>query len=62
MNYQRCTHGGRPCPKVYQALPMHSLNEATSRASCLPSVIVGAIVLGIAFLEMAVPAVVAVIR
>ena len=62
MNYQRCSHGGKPCPKVIQAIPMPSVHEATSRASCLPSLIVAAIVVGIAFLEGAVPAVVAVLR
>lgn len=54
--YQRCTHGGKPCPKVIQALPMPSVHEATSRSSCLPSLIVGALVVGLAFLNEAVPA------
>lgn len=61
MNYQRCSHGGKPCPKVMQAIPLPSVHEATHRASCLPSLIVGAFVLGIAFLEGAVPALVAVL-
>jgi hypothetical protein len=57
--YQGCTHGGKPCPKVIQAIPLPSVQEATHRASCLPSLIVGAFVLGLAFLEGAVPAFVA---
>lgn len=60
--YQTCTHGGKPCPKVYQALPLPSLHEAHNRASCLPSLAVGAFILGIAFLEGAVPLVVAALR
>lgn len=57
IRYQtRCTHGGKPCPKVIQALPMTSVHEATSRASCLPSLVVGALILGLAFLNQAVPA------
>lgn len=47
----------RGTPKVIQALPMQSVHEATSRASCLPSLIVGGLVLGLAFLEGAVPVV-----
>jgi hypothetical protein len=58
MNYQTCRHGGKPCPKVYQALPMHSLNEARSRASCLPTIAVALFILGIAALETGVPALV----
>ena len=56
-----CRHGGKPCPKVIQAIPIRSqsVHEATHRASCLPSLIVGAIVAGIAFLEGIVPAIVA---
>lgn len=54
--YQHCTHGGKACPKVIQALPMPSIHEATHSRSCLPSVIVGAIVVAIALLNEAVPA------
>ena len=57
-----CRHGGKPCPKVIQAIPLPSVHEATHRASCLPSLIVGAIVAGIALLEGVVPAIVAAIR
>lgn len=54
--YQRCTHGGKPCPKIIQALPMPSVQEATHRSSCLPSLIVGALVVVLAILNEAVPA------
>jgi hypothetical protein len=52
----------RDTPQSIRSLPMRPLHEATSRASCLPSVIVGALLLGLAFLEGAVPAVVGMIR
>lgn len=57
-----CTHGGKPCPKVIQAVPLPSLHEAHNRASCLPSLAVGAFIVGIALLEGAVPAFVGMIR
>lgn len=50
-----CTHGGRPCPKVIQAIPLPSVREAHNSASCLPSLIVGAVVVGLFLLEGLVP-------
>ena len=62
----RCSYCRQPrhraTPRVIQAIPMPSVHEATHRASCLPSVIVGAIVLGIAFLEGIVPGLVGMVR
>lgn len=55
--YQPCTHGGKPCPKVIQALPMPSVHEATHRSSCLPSLIVAGLFVGMALLSELVPAV-----
>jgi hypothetical protein len=62
MTHQRCTHGGRSCPRVIQAIPLQSVHEAHNRASCLPTLIVAAFVLGLAALEAIVPAVAAVLR
>ena len=60
----RCRHCSAPAhtPRALQAIPLPSVQEATHRASCLPSVIVGAVILGIAFLEGVVPAVVGLVR
>ena len=52
----------RATPRVIQAIPLDSVREASNRASCLPSLIVAALFVGIAFLEGAVPAAVAVLR
>jgi hypothetical protein len=58
MNYQTCRHGGKPCPKVIQAIPLASVHESTHRASCLPTIAVALFILGIAALETGVPALV----
>jgi hypothetical protein len=57
MTHQRCTHGGKPCPKVIQALPMPSVHEAHNRASCLPTLAVAAFIVGMATLSELVPTV-----
>lgn len=54
---QRCQHGGRPCPRVIQAIPLDSVHAAAHRRSCLPSLIVGGLVLGVTVLEGLVPTV-----
>lgn len=51
----------RGTPRVIQALPLPSVHEATRRPSCLPSLIVGGLVLSLAFLEQAVPTIAGVI-
>jgi hypothetical protein len=53
----RCTHGGRPCPRVIQALPMTPLEP--TRRPLWPTFVVAGVVVGIAILEGAVPALVA---
>jgi hypothetical protein len=57
MSYQQCSHGGKPCPKVMQAIPLPSVHEATHRASCLPSLIVAGLIVGMAILSELVPTV-----
>ena len=57
MTHQRCSHGGRPCPRVIQAVPLESVREATHRASCLPSLMVGGLIVGMAILSELVPTV-----
>ena len=53
----RCTHGGRPCPRIIQAIPLQSVQEAHRRPSCLPSLIVAGLIVGMALLSELVPTV-----
>ena len=53
-----CTHGGRPCPRVIQAVPIH--RAQAERAGCAPAVaalVVVALLLVLAFAERVVPAI-----
>ena len=53
----RCTHGGRACPKIIQAIPLQSVQDAHRRPSCLPSLLVAALIVGMAILSELVPTV-----
>lgn len=52
-----CRHGGKPCPKIIQAIPLRSVQEAHRRPSCLPSLLVAGLIVGMAILSELVPTV-----
>ena len=53
MTYQHCTHGGKPCPRVFQAVPM----QPVERRPWWPSLVVAGIFLGIAIANGLIPAI-----
>jgi hypothetical protein len=59
MQQARCLHCKAPShtPRALRAIPLPSVHEATHRSSCLPSLIVAGLFVGMALLSELVPAV-----
>ena len=61
MQYQtRCDHGGRPCPRIFQAIPVEE--EAPRRRPAVATIIVVGLLAAVTILEGIVPRIAEMIR